>query len=103
MTAQECLKYIVKELHTVVFSTVDEKGYPVTCAIDMMDGDESSLYFLTARGKAVLQSPESQQTYCVYRPPGKRYPFQYSGFRTGRGKRTGQQSGRLVSEKFLYV
>lgn len=32
-------------------STVDEKGYPVTCAIDMMDGDESSLYFLTARGK----------------------------------------------------
>ena len=51
MTAQECLKYIVKELHTVVFSTVDEKGYPVTCAIDMMDGDESSLYFLTARGK----------------------------------------------------
>ena len=25
MTAQECLKYIVKELHTVVFSTVDEK------------------------------------------------------------------------------
>ena len=51
MTAQECLKYIVKELHTVVFSAVDEKGYPVTCAIDMMDGDESSLYFLTARGK----------------------------------------------------
>ena len=36
MTAQECLKYIVKELHTVVFFTVDEKGYPVTCAIDMM-------------------------------------------------------------------
>lgn len=51
MNAQECVKYIVKELHTVVFSTVGEKGYPVTCAIDMIDGDESSLYFLTARGK----------------------------------------------------
>ena len=33
-------------------ATVDEAGRPVTCAIDMMDADEDSLYFLTAKGKA---------------------------------------------------
>ena len=54
MTAQECLKYIVKELHTVVFSTVDEKGYPVTCAIDMMDGDESSLEFIRVLFRSIF-------------------------------------------------
>lgn len=30
---------------------MDKHGLPVTCAIDMMDNDESSLYFLTAKGK----------------------------------------------------
>lgn len=45
------LKYIVDELHSVVFATVDGEGRPVTCAIDIMDSDEAGLYFLTARGK----------------------------------------------------
>ena len=45
------LKYIVDQLHSVVFATVDGSGCPVTCAIDIMDCDESGLYFLTARGK----------------------------------------------------
>ena len=45
------LKYIVDQLHSVVFATVDGSGRPVTCAIDIMDCDESGLYFLTARGK----------------------------------------------------
>ena len=45
------LKYIVDELHSVVFATVDGEGRPVTCAIDIMDSDEAGLCFLTARGK----------------------------------------------------
>ena len=45
------LKYLVEEIHTVVAATIDDQGFPVTCAIDMMDFDESGLYFLTAKGK----------------------------------------------------
>lgn len=52
MTALDHLKYIVNEIHRTVAATVDDDGLPVTCAIDMMDCDERSLYFLTAKGKA---------------------------------------------------
>ena len=45
------LSYIVREIHTTIVATVDDEGLPVTAAIDMMDSDENSLYFLTARGK----------------------------------------------------
>ena len=48
---QDYLRYIVEEIHSTVFATVDREGRPVTCAIDMMDYDGSGLYFLTARGK----------------------------------------------------
>ena len=45
------LEYIVNEIHSVVLATTDENGNPVTCVIDMMHYDESSLYFLTATTK----------------------------------------------------
>lgn len=45
------LKYIVEQIHTTVVATVNEEGLPVTAAIDMMDYDDNSLYFLTAKGK----------------------------------------------------
>lgn len=51
MKPNDMLKYIVEEMHSVVFATTDNQGRPVTCAIDLMDYDENSLYFLTARGK----------------------------------------------------
>lgn len=51
MQTKEYLKYIVDHAHSVVFATVDGQEYPVTCAIDIMDYDESGLYFLTAKGK----------------------------------------------------
>ena len=34
-------------------ATVDEGGLPVTAAIDMMDTDGESLFFLTAKGKSL--------------------------------------------------
>lgn len=51
MLAVEYLKYIVNEIHTTIVATVDDDGLPVTAAINMMDADESGLYFLTAKGK----------------------------------------------------
>ncbi|MBR3196626.1 MAG: 4Fe-4S binding protein [Clostridia bacterium] len=49
--AEYYLRYLVEEIHTTVVATVDDDGLPVTAAIDMMDCDADSLYFLTAKGK----------------------------------------------------
>ena len=51
MRTAEYLSYVVNEIHTTIVATVDDEGLPVTAAIDMMDCDENSLYFLTAKGK----------------------------------------------------
>lgn len=47
----DIFKYLQEQIHTVVIATLDSKGLPVTCAIDLMDFDEKGLYFLTAKGK----------------------------------------------------
>lgn len=51
MTAKDYLDIIANEIHRTIVATVDDRGLPVTAAIDMMDSDENSLYFLTAKGK----------------------------------------------------
>lgn len=51
--AERYFRYLVEEIHTTIMATVDENGLPVTAAIDMMDTDGESLYFLTARGKSL--------------------------------------------------
>lgn len=51
METKDYLEYIVNEIHRTITATVDDDGLPVTAAIDMMDFDENSLYFLTAKGK----------------------------------------------------
>lgn len=51
MTAGKYLKHLQEKIHTTVAATVDNNGFPVTCAIDIMDSDENGLYFLTAKGK----------------------------------------------------
>ena len=48
MKTIDYLSFIVEEIHTVIVATVDDEGLPVTAASDMMDYDESGLYFLTA-------------------------------------------------------
>ena len=53
MEAKDYLAYIVNEIHTTIVATVDDEGLPVTAAIDMMDSDDNSLYFLTAKGKGL--------------------------------------------------
>lgn len=49
------LSYLVTEIHTVIVATVDDDGLPVTAAIDMMDYDETGVYFLTAKGKGFYE------------------------------------------------
>lgn len=49
------LRYLAETIHRTVMATVDEQGHPSTAAIDMMDADESGLYFLTARGKGLYR------------------------------------------------
>jgi len=51
METKDYLNYVVHEIHRTIVATVDNEGLPVTAAIDMMDCDDNSLYFLTAKGK----------------------------------------------------
>ena len=60
MITSDYLKYIVTEIHRSIVATVNDEGMPVTCAIDMMDYDECSLYFLTAKGKAFYDRLKSR-------------------------------------------
>lgn len=51
METKDILQYVVEEIHTSIMATINEEGHPVTCAIDLMDCDDDSIYFLTATGK----------------------------------------------------
>lgn len=53
METKDYLNYVVHEIHRTIVATVDDEGLPVTAAIDMMDCDDNSLYFLTAKGKGI--------------------------------------------------
>lgn len=51
METKDYLAYVVDQIHRTIVATVDDAGLPVTAAIDMMDYDDNSLFFLTAKGK----------------------------------------------------
>lgn len=44
MSSNHYLRYIADEIHSTVVATVDEKGLPVTCAIDIMDSDDKGFF-----------------------------------------------------------
>ena len=52
MTTQEILDILQRDIHSTVFATLDDKGLPQTCVIDLMLSDGDGLYFLTAKGKS---------------------------------------------------
>lgn len=63
------LRYLEKEIHSVIMATVDDNGLPVTCAIDIMDSDENGLYFLTAKGNCIdsmVIPAEIKQENCLH-------------------------------------
>lgn len=55
MTTEEILDFLQKKIHTVILATIDDRGLPVTCAIDLMLLEDRRLYFLSARGKNFYQ------------------------------------------------
>lgn len=61
MQTSEYFAFLVNEIHSVIAATVDDNGKPVTCAIDIMDHDESGLYFLTAKGKGFYKRLKNQE------------------------------------------
>lgn len=63
MEAKDYLYFIVHDIHTTVVATVDDAGLPVTCAIDMMDSDGNSLYFLNLHLKIFQQIAVSQSLF----------------------------------------
>lgn len=51
MKTGDFLKILKNDIHTTVMATVDGKGHPVTRVIDVMLVDDTTLYFITAKGK----------------------------------------------------
>lgn len=55
METREYLQILKNEIHSTVFATVDKEGLPVARVIDIMLVDDSSLYFITAKGKVFYE------------------------------------------------
>ena len=85
------LKYIVEEIHSTVFATVDKAGRPVSCAIDMMDCDGSGLYFLTARGKNFYKRLKGNENVAFTAMKGEDTLSCVSVSVRGRAKELGQE------------
>ena len=83
MTAADYLKYIVNEIHRTIVATVDDEGLPVTCAIDMMDCDENSLYFLTAKGKAFYDRLKKREYFAFTAMKGEDEKKKFEGAKPG--------------------
>ena len=93
MQTKEYLEYIVDHIHSAVFATVDSQGRPVTCAIDLMDYDENSLYFLTAKGKNFYDRLKANENIAFTAMKGEDTLSCVAG--QGKGDRAGQ-AARLV-------
>ncbi|GKX66977.1 4Fe-4S binding protein [Inconstantimicrobium mannanitabidum] len=51
METRDYLRMLKDEIHSTVFATIDEHGFPQARVIDIMLVDDNSLYFITAKGK----------------------------------------------------
>ena len=60
MSAEKYLQMIQQDIQSVVFATIDENQFPVTCVIDIMLADKDGLYFLSAKGKAFYERLQNQ-------------------------------------------
>ena len=103
MQAKEYLKYVVEEIHSTVFATIDDAGRPVTCAIDMMDYDKNSLYFLTARGKSFYQRLKSHEDIAFTAMKGKDTLSCIAVSIRGKAREIGQEMLPALFEKNAYM
>lgn len=103
MQTKDYLKYIVEEIHTCIFATVDKTGCPVTCAIDIMDYDESGLYFLTAKGKNFYDRLKSNENIAFTALKGTDTMSCVAVSVQGRVKELGPEMLPLLFEKNPYM
>lgn len=51
MNIKDIFSFLTNDIHSTVFATNDRDGFPHTCVIDIMLSDDSSIFFLTSKGK----------------------------------------------------
>ena len=54
MNTEDYINFLEKEIHTTIIATVDEKGLPVTCAIDICIVMKKAYIFLLQKEKAFI-------------------------------------------------
>jgi uncharacterized pyridoxamine 5'-phosphate oxidase family protein len=65
METRDYLRILKDDMHSTVMATNDSEGRPVTRVIDIMLADDSTLYFLTARGKEFYDQLTEQRFVSV--------------------------------------
>lgn len=103
MDTKEYLEFIVSAIHTVVVATVDDEGLPVTAAIDMMDADDESLYFLTAKGKNFYDRLKKRQFLALTALKGKDTMSGIAVSIRGKVRETGNERIPVLFEKNPYM
>lgn len=103
METVDYLKYIVEEIHSAVSATVDNMGHPVTCAIDLMDYDESGLYFLTAKGKHFYERLKANEHIAFTAMKGKDTLSCTAVSVQGKARELGPQRLPVLFEKNPYM
>ena len=103
MTAKDYLNYVVKEIHTTIVATVDDAGLPVTAAIDMMDSDDNSLYFLTARGKSFYDRLKNREFLALTAMKGENTMTSVAVSIRGKVRELGNEKIPMLFEKNPYM
>lgn len=103
MTAKDYLNYVVKEIHTTIVATVDDAGLPVTAAIDMMDSDDNSLYFLTARGKSFYDRLKNREFLALTAMKGENTMSSVAVSIRGKVRELGNEKIPMLFEKNPYM
>lgn len=97
------LKYIVDEIHSAVMATIDGSGRPITCAVDIMDYDENSLYFITAQGKDLYVRLKSKENIAFTAIKGSSGLCRAAVSVRGKAKEIGTERLENIFEKNQYM
>lgn len=103
MQNTEYFEFLVNEIHSVIAATVDENGLPVTCAMDIMDFDENSLYFLTAKGKGFYRRLKQMRYIALTGMKGNDTMSRTALSIRGKVKEIGENRLPLLFEKNPYM
>lgn len=103
MKAIDYLNFIVNDIHTTVAATVDDSGFPVTCAVDMMDADENGLYFLTAKGKSFYDRLKKRSCLSLTGIKGDSTMSRVAVSVSGKVRELGEEKAKALFEKNPYM